>query len=164
MGCKCTAFTRVDGMVVLFPCLCSQLTLVDSLRLSSRIPTLILELRNIILSLLPTSPTSPNGSPSPTFQQTITARELVEQTLDPATVARQIQDNTFDPSVLADCLGDAMKVHCAPMRDGGVDKMMDCFRKGEIVSGLRNGFEVLELMKLVCSSSFLVHPVSQEIA
>jgi hypothetical protein len=149
-SCKCTAFRKRNNTIELLPCLCSRLTSNDLARLSSRIPILIYELRSMIFALLP-SP-SRNASTLQSYQISI-ATGIVAAALDPTTVSQQIASKTFNPSALANCLGGTMKLHCAPIRDIGVDQMMKLFESNQIGNGLRKALEILELMKLVRSPS-----------
>lgn len=136
LGCLCTAFTYTQGdQIIPLRCICS--TLDPRYPIPSRIPTLIHELRTIILTLLPLP-------------------HLI-QTLDPMLVATQIRDGSFDSLILAELVATTMKLHCAPMRDDAVDRAIECFRSGGaegVVMGLRKTFEMLELMKLVCPSGY----------
>jgi hypothetical protein len=102
----------------------------------------------MIFALLP-SP-SRNASTLQSYQISI-ATGIVAAALDPTTVSQQIESKTFNPSALANCLGGTMKLHCAPIRDIGVDQMVKLFESNQIGNGLRKAFEILELMKLVRS-------------
>ncbi|GAA6049802.1 hypothetical protein NBRC10513_001223 [Rhodotorula toruloides] len=163
IGCRCAAFRNNS----LLPCICScfgdETNPVHlSSRLHSRIFQLIVELRAIISTLLPGSPTpnsptppsaatfdasSPSAAPSPA--PTPNAREAVAEVLDPVHLTQQIAHGVADIPALARFLGSTLKMHCAPMRDELVDAMVKVTCEGEgIVKGLRLCFEILELMKL----------------
>lgn len=133
-----------DGFVL--PCLCFPVGAPSiSHRLSSRIGPLVVELRNILLSLLPTSSSKDtNKSPS--------TREEVSTRLDPVALESQVESGSLDLVGLVSFVGSTLKLHCAPMRDDLVDEMMGLCEsrvKGGISKGLRLGFEILELMKVV---------------
>lgn len=145
-------------------------------RIPSRIPPLVEELRNILLSLVaPRSPTlCPNSLTSETGSSSASAHELICATLDPAEISQRLErGRRIDMPALARFLGLVLKGHCAPMRDGIVDGMVslisgeasefvlepdfqnaahDSLQKSRyhgLAGGLRMSFELLELMKLV---------------
>jgi hypothetical protein len=76
--------------------------------------------------------------------------------LDGEAIARRARGGTFDPALFV-MMADAMKVHCAPIRDAMVDKMLETAlgqgTKAGVVQGLRECFDCLEAMKLVCCMS-----------
>lgn len=124
-----------------------------SQHLSSRLTPLIHELRAILMSLLPASSSKNSSSPS-SFSASI-SRDQVLEALDPAFLTQQIRRRVLDVGSLARFLGRVLKLHCAPMRDATVDEMVRACEagqdgRGDIVTGLRMCFEILELMKLVC--------------
>lgn len=73
--------------------------------------------------------------------------------LNSETITRGARRGFFDPKLFK-MLGDAMKVHCAPIRDKMVDDMVATAlgdgRAGNVVEGLRKCFDCVEAMKLVC--------------
>lgn len=72
----------------------------------------------------------------------------------------------MDLVALASFVGSTLKLHCAPMRDELVDEMMSLCEsgaKGGISRGLRLGFEILELMKLVRPLSFSSTPTNSHL-
>ncbi|GEM10180.1 T-complex protein 11 [Rhodotorula toruloides] len=163
LGCRCAAF-RGNALL---PCICMSFDNAKSCadfssRLPSRIFQLIVELRDIMSTLLSGAP--PQNSPTPppvaTFDATCAsttsspastadAREAVAEMLDPDHLAQQISHGVADIPTLARFLGATLKMHCAPMRDEIVDAMVKATCEGEgIVKGLRLCFEILELMKL----------------
>lgn len=107
---------------------------------SNRFPILFAELRDILCSLLPFSD-----------------RVVVEEVIDPEFLCQQLYRGILDVDNISRFLGRTMKEHCAPMRDGMVEKMMKQFQYAQtsgttsaFVLGLRMVFELLEGMKLVC--------------
>ena len=181
-GCRCTTFC---GGVVR-PCIClpSDTTshgLPLATRLPSRIALLIAELRNIFVSLLPTSTTSAPASPdlstsSPTFANSppsspnpsspsppppnpvLAARDQLLDVLDPALLMQQLERGCADVPSLARFLGATVKQHCAPMRDEMVDAMVVACEGEGLAKGLEMCFEILELMKLVRPSLLSTTP------
>ncbi|GAA5906609.1 Sok1p [Sporobolomyces salmoneus] len=159
-GCRCSTFIDCE----LLPCICtngsgSSTFTVSPSRLPTRITPLVVELRGILLSLLPAtlpnSPTPPStavfGSPS---QSNIPLpvygpREQLIDALNPVLITRQLVDGSLDVAGLARFLGATLKTHCAPMRDTLVDEMVETAEGFDgVVNGLRMCFEILELMKL----------------
>ncbi|SCV73986.1 BQ2448_6416 [Microbotryum intermedium] len=140
LGCRCTAFAGSERLA----CVCQNTrgtgcTATETMPLwPSRIPALVLELRNIVLSLLPTPL---NG----------VAQEEVMEMLDPAFICQQVgREGLLDVGKLADYLGVTLKTHCAPMRDHMIDEMVRICQGDDasVALGLRLCFEILELMKL----------------
>jgi len=70
------------------------------------------------------------------------------QALDPRFLTAQIRRGVLGVS-LFQMLGEAMKVHCAPVRDAMVDDMVDTAFRGEVTLGLKKCFDCVEVMKLV---------------
>lgn len=92
------------------------------------------------MSLLP--------SPSPSHSHT-----TIEETLDADLIAQEVAHGVLDIASLARFMGSTLKMHCAPMRDEAVDRMVDSVvQGGDITRGLRMCFELLELMKLVSAA------------
>lgn len=77
---------------------------------------------------------------------------LIAQTLDPHLITQQLQHGILDVASLVTFMGTILKMHCAPMRDDVIEKMVEvvCV-EGDVAKGLRMCFEILELMKLVSS-------------
>ncbi|EGG12667.1 uncharacterized protein MELLADRAFT_86876 [Melampsora larici-populina 98AG31] len=142
-------------------------------RIPSRIPPLVEELRNILLSLVvPRSQAlcpNKNTDPSPSSS----AHDVICSTLDPIEISQKLEKGRrIDMPALARFLGLVLKGHCAPMRDNIVDGMVslisgeakdftlepdlqnsahDSLQKSSyagLAGGLRMSFELLELMKL----------------
>jgi hypothetical protein len=145
------AFEAGAAVGVELPCLCSSTVGATSSRiplrdrLPSRLPVLLLELRTILLSLLP-EPSQGHAD--------------VAQALDADLLAQEVLHGVLDASRLARFMGHTLKLHCAPMRDELVDQMVACVESGwspdpiggkgpAVARGLRMCFEILELMKLV---------------
>lgn len=196
-ACRCAAFVYLTkpGTAAepthplgLLPCVCeggrstgivsaSTQGLLPLERLPSRIAALIVELRNILLSLLPPSPPSGSASHLNKLRTTPTrTHDLVNSVLDPINLITELQKGSLDLPALADFLGFILKSHCAPMRDWLVERMVglvslkepECLVQSDspqainleavngrryvgLAGGLRLCFEVLELMKLVRS-------------
>ncbi|KAJ1023689.1 hypothetical protein NDA18_004673 [Ustilago nuda] len=74
---------------------------------------------------------------------------LIAQTLDPHLISQELQHGVLDVAALITFMGSILKLHCAPMRDEAIEKMVEvvCV-DGNIGKGLRLCFEILELMKL----------------
>lgn len=79
------------------------------------------------------------------------------EALDPEFLTRRVRRKAFDLS-LFQILGEAMKVHCAPVRDALVDDMVRSATasngKGGVALGLRKCFDCVEIMKLVSPPGF----------
>ncbi|CBQ69582.1 related to SOK1 protein [Sporisorium reilianum SRZ2] len=80
---------------------------------------------------------------------TTTHHQLIAQTLDPHLISQQLQHGVLDVPALITFMGSILKLHCAPMRDEAIERMVDvvCVDRN-IGKGLRLCFEILELMKL----------------
>ncbi|TKY88377.1 hypothetical protein EX895_002729 [Sporisorium graminicola] len=78
-----------------------------------------------------------------------THHQLIAQTLDPHLISQQLQHGVLDVPALITFMGSILKLHCAPMRDEAIERMVDvvCVDRN-IGKGLRLCFEILELMKL----------------
>ncbi|CDR99240.1 related to SOK1 protein [Sporisorium scitamineum] len=78
-----------------------------------------------------------------------THHQLIAQTLDPHMISQQLQHGVLDVPALITFMGSILKLHCAPMRDEAIERMVDvvCVDRN-IGKGLRLCFEILELMKL----------------
>lgn len=79
---------------------------------------------------------------------------LIAQTLDPHLITQQLNHGVLDVAGLVTFMGSILKLHCAPMRDEVIEKMVEvvCV-DGDVAKGLRMCFEILELMKLVSGAS-----------
>jgi hypothetical protein len=80
----------------------------------------------------------------------------VDEHLDVPMLMQEIERGVCDLVRLAEWMAQLLKEHCAPMRDGWVDKMVQLTRRGvanrssrDIVDGLRELLGILETMKLV---------------
>ena len=146
-------------------------------RIPSRIPLLVQELRTICLSILPSnypadslpiesyeatpeerkasdsaassSDTKPSACSPSTPAWATTHHQLLARTLDPHLIAQELQHGVLDVPALITFMGSILKLHCAPMRDEAIEKMVEvvCVDRN-IGKGLRLCFEILELMKL----------------
>ncbi|KAJ1021116.1 hypothetical protein NDA16_003902 [Ustilago loliicola] len=78
-----------------------------------------------------------------------THHQLIAQTLDPHLISQELQHGVLDVPALITFMGSVLKLHCAPMRDEAIEKMVEvvCVDRN-IGKGLRLCFEILELMKL----------------
>ena len=90
-------------------------------------------------------PLAASGGPS----WAATHHALIAQTLDPHLIAQELQHGVLDVPALVTFMGSILKLHCAPMRDEAIEKMVEvvCV-DGDVGKGLRLCFEILELMKL----------------
>ncbi|TFY50162.1 hypothetical protein EVG20_g11683, partial [Dentipellis fragilis] len=175
-GCTCVTFdTRGRPHSLL--CVCKRLPDAPSepviacmplrrkltLRMPSRIKPLLQELLHVLLSIIrPQTSVPPNtqgGNVS--FQQRL--RQHQEQTvrlqavLDADLILQEMKHGVYDLSSSFRVIGEVLKSHCAPMRDGAVDAVValanKCSLDGEgtkadAVQAMRSCFEILELMKL----------------
>ena len=80
----------------------------------------------------------------------------VDEHLEVSMLMQQIEKGVCDLIRLSEWLAHLLKEHCAPMRDGWVDKMVESTRIGvedssseSVVRGLRELLGILEAMKLV---------------
>ncbi|CAO1637852.1 unnamed protein product [Parajaminaea phylloscopi] len=140
-----------------------------------RIPLLIQELRAVCLSILPLSSAATSSSNlSATLSSSGTAgtavarnesasgsagagpapasssshHAVLSSALDPALIPQQMAHGVLDAVGLVELLASVLKLHCAPMRDEMIEKMVESARRGQVGHGLRMCFEILELMKL----------------
>lgn len=67
--------------------------------------------------------------------------------LDPEFITIRIRRQAFGLDIFR-MLGEAMKVHCAPVRDAMVDDMVETATMGNVALGLRKAFDCVEVMKL----------------
>lgn len=112
-----------------------------------RLPNIFEAVRDILVTLVPDQD-----------QAKITER------LDVDLLMQQIDNGVCDLVDLANWLGKVLKNHCAPMRDGLVDKMRKSITKGAqqadqklMVSGLRQLLNLLEHMKLDVANHQIRH-------
>jgi hypothetical protein len=112
-----------------------------------RLPSVFEVVRDILTTLVPDQD-----------QPKITER------LDVDLLIQQIDNGVCDLVDLANWLGKVLKNHCAPMRDGLVDKMRKAITKGAqqadqklMVSGLRQLLSLLEAMKLDVANHQIRH-------
>lgn len=68
--------------------------------------------------------------------------------LDPEFITIRVRRQAFGLDIFK-MLGEAMKVHCAPVRDAMVDEMVETATRGQVAFGLRKAFDCVEVMKLV---------------
>ena len=73
--------------------------------------------------------------------------------LDPDFLTIQARRKCFNLDLFT-ILGEAIKVHCAPVRDALVNSMVETAFRGDIAGSLRKCFDCVEVMKLV---SFTPH-------
>ena len=67
--------------------------------------------------------------------------------LDPEFVTVQIRRRVFHTDIFL-MVGEAMKVHCAPIRDGLIEEMVKTATDGNMTQALRKCFACAEIMKL----------------
>ncbi|WVQ97695.1 hypothetical protein IAU59_004809 [Kwoniella sp. CBS 9459] len=125
----------------------------------TRIPELIRTLREILVSLMGSTTPCPNHFAHSFSREALEAHEAVCPTvthalvpelyaaLDPEFLTLQVRRGVFDLQ-LFEKLGEAMKVHCAPVRDEMVDDMVRTALSGDVSKGLRKCFDCAEVMKL----------------
>lgn len=80
--------------------------------------------------------------------------------LDPEHLTLQVRRGA-DCTAMFELLGEAMKLHCAPVRDSIVDAMIQLAREGcsrrnsdSMAAALAKSFDCLEIMKLVSRQNF----------
>lgn len=97
----------------------------------------------------PYSNRSTAATPNTATSSVATHHILIAQALDSHLITQQIRHGILDIASLMSFLGSILKLHCAPMRDEVIEKMIKtvCV-DGEVAMGLRMCFEILELMKL----------------
>ncbi|KAG8214605.1 T-complex protein 11-domain-containing protein [Butyriboletus roseoflavus] len=144
-----------------------------TLRMPSRIRILLTEFLEVLLFVIQplTSISDTYANPS-TFQAQIERHAAqavhLRSVFDPELIHQELQHNLFDPSGLFIVIGQTLKSHCAPMRDRAVDAMVEVAKscapggggsKVDAVKAVRMCLDILELMKLVCSSDgfFILH-------
>ncbi|KDQ09864.1 hypothetical protein BOTBODRAFT_178606 [Botryobasidium botryosum FD-172 SS1] len=153
-GCTCTCFDDVGHV---YECVCATsscgMRAPVTIRMPSRIPPLIAELLEVLLSVIspahPPSPStasaplpSPNGpapAPAPvstaaaavsttsssSSAQTNLAHAALRAALDPVLISQELSHGVLDPASLFRYIGDTLKCHCAPMRDCLVERMVE---------------------------------------
>jgi hypothetical protein len=85
----------------------------------------------------------------------------IDQNMDVVLLMQQLKRDVLDVYRLSVWMGQLLKGHCAPMRDGWVDDMVSQIEIGtkngctrSLVGGLKSLFGILETMKLVCRTLF----------
>lgn len=75
-------------------------------------------------------------------------------------IEQQLRHGVFNPSKLLNAVGNLLREHCAPARDQIVDRILGIARKCsskpeasliDALAAIRSCFELLELMRLVCT-------------
>lgn len=104
-----------------------------------RIPLLFETIRDILKNLVPEQD-----------------QARVEEYLDVQMLLQQVEHGVYDLVKVSQWLSHLLKAHCAPMRDGWIDRMALTIQGGvetasssQIVAGLRELLAILEAMKLV---------------
>ncbi|KAH9480298.1 Protein SOK1 [Psilocybe cubensis] len=125
-----------------------------TLRQTSRIPALLEEFLEVMVFVIqPLSNTAVYTDPSAIREQ---AQEhsahaaYLRAIFDPELIAQELRHGVFDPAGLFRQIGDTLKHHCAPMRDGAVEEMVRMAQRPglEAFKAVRTCLELLELMKL----------------
>jgi hypothetical protein len=123
-------------------------------------------LREILISLMGSTTPCPNHFAHSFSREALAAHEATCPTvthalvpelyaaLDPEFLTIQVRRGTFSLAIFQ-MLGEAMKVHCAPVRDAMVDDMVSTAMSGQVAVALRKCFDCVEIMKLV---SLCGHP------
>ncbi|KAH9841551.1 Tcp11-domain-containing protein [Rhodofomes roseus] len=177
LECGCTCFTvDAHGRPCERMCICSSLPLPTgrpicafandnrcTVRTPSRIRPLLLELLEVLVSIIQPVMSKTTGlcvQPTalhPQYQQNVAHVALLRSVLDADLIQQEIDHGLFDPSGVFQTIGDIIRCHCAPMRDGAVDQMVALAKscapggggsKVEAVRAIRLCFEIMELMKL----------------
>ncbi|ANZ75259.1 BA75_02682T0 [Komagataella pastoris] len=101
----------------------------------SKLPTLFITLRDILLSLMP--------------QQD---KQKIIDVMDIELLIQNLKNGTLQLCPMFQWLGSVLKKNCAPTRDSIVDNMLSCFERDadvkSIIKGLGYSFQILERMKL----------------
>ncbi|KAF8895387.1 T-complex protein 11-domain-containing protein [Infundibulicybe gibba] len=133
-----------------------------TLRMPSRIPTLLSEFLEVLLLVIqPLSSISgmyvnPNTFKSQMQEHSAQAAHI-RSVFDPILIEQELKHRLFDPSGLFQAIGLTLKGHCAPMRDQAVELMVHTAQscapggggtKADAVKAVRMCMEILELMKL----------------
>ena len=112
-----------------------------------RLPSIVEVFRDILTALVPDQ-----------------AQHEITERLDVDLLIQQIDNGVCDLVDLANWLGKVLKNHCAPMRDGLVDKMRKAITKAAqqadqrlMVSGLRQLLKLLEAMKMDVANHQIRH-------
>ncbi|KAH9936309.1 T-complex protein 11-domain-containing protein [Fomitopsis serialis] len=177
LECGCTCFTvDAHGRPCERMCICSSLPIPTgrpicafahdnrcTVRTPSRIRPLLLELLEVLVSIIQPVMSKATGlcvQPTalhPQYQQNVAHVALLRSVLDADLIQQEIDHGLFDPSGVFQTIGDIIRCHCAPMRDGAVDQMVALAKscapggggsKVEAVRAIRLCFEIMELMKL----------------
>ena len=121
----------------------------------------VLALREILISLMGSTTPCANHFAHSYCREALEAHEVTCPTvthalvpelynaLDPEFLTVQVRRRVFGMRIFQ-TLGEAMKVHCAPVRDAMVDDMVQTAMSGQVALGLRKCFDCVEVMKLVC--------------
>lgn len=171
-GCTCATF---DLELNLKPtiCVCSEVDEgipsmptvyvaasfgLSTIRTPSRIRGLIAEFLHIVLQVIqPSSEVCDESLNGNDDSRTSKAGQTDQATIlrshiDVEFIYQQICWDVFDPKGLMTLIGQAMKTHCAPIRDASIDAMVAAARSGEKVTflkSLQTALEILEQMKMV---------------
>ncbi|KAK0553419.1 Protein SOSEKI 1 [Tilletia horrida] len=95
------------------------------------------------------TPSATSATTTAHIQRVISQHTLALHMLDPAHISQEVKHGVVDLQALIKFLANILKLHCAPVRDHQVDRMLHkVCDEGDIVQGLRMCFEILELMKL----------------
>ncbi|GAA97986.1 uncharacterized protein L969DRAFT_165002 [Mixia osmundae IAM 14324] len=142
-GCRCTTFICEADSSSVLTCFCrSNVGMLASgnlsVRLPSRIPHLVEELKSLLLALLPDC------------KDQSSARNI-RDSLDTSLVTQQADHRTFDLARFARFVGSVLLMHAAPIRDARITQMMDLLSEptlASIATGLQACFDTVELMRL----------------
>lgn len=122
---------------------------------------LMIALREVLISLMGSTTPCANHFAHSFSREALEAHERVCPTvthalvpelfaaLDPEFITSQVRRGVYDFERVFGIIGEAMKVHCAPVRDGMVNHMVQIAQGGNVCVGLRLCFECVEVMKLV---------------
>ncbi|ORX36169.1 T-complex protein 11-domain-containing protein [Kockovaella imperatae] len=128
-------------------------------RWSSRIPELVRSLRDLLISLMGSTTPCPDPYAHTLTQESAQAHErscptvthaLIPElcaALDPEFLTIQARRRLF-PLGIFSMLGEAMKVHCAPIRDAMIEDMVQTANSGNAAQALKKCFACAEVMKL----------------
>lgn len=143
----------------------------STVRTPSRLKPLLCELLEVLISIIQpvvahsSSFGMPSGLLHPQYSQSTSHVTYLRSIIDADLIQQEVDHNLFDPSGVFKAIGDIIRCYCAPMRDQAVDQMVKLAQscapggtgtKSDAVRAIRLCFEIMELMKLVCTSHIIL--------
>lgn len=153
--CICSHIPRPTTSPTAFVFPSTQLMVVIT---PSRLPSLLSELRDMLLYIIKPLPTL---APDACGRQQVSAAALdgyskqetyLKSIFDPQLIEQELVHSSYDPSGLFRSVGDLLRQHCAPMRDAAIEAVVQSALQGagaaSACNALRLCFDLLEQMKL----------------